>query len=226
MNLSYAPRIWNAHTAQDALAMIKERSYDLVIVMLRISDMNPLSFAEKIKEKYPRKPMILLAFDESEVKALGNIKNKFDNVFIWTGNSHVFAAIIKYVEDKKNVKRDIQIGDVRVILLIEDNVRYYSTFYPEIYKEVLFYTKELMSRSFNDAHRLIRMRARPKILLAKNYEQAKKYFNTYQQNIIGVLSDIRFPEKGKVGKSGLKLAKYIKSKEPYLPILLLSLPFF
>ena len=222
MNLSYAPRIWNAHTAQDALDMIKERSYDLVIVMLRISDMNPLSFAEKIKEKYPRKPMILLAFDESEVKALGNIKNKFDNVFIWTGNSHVFAAIIKYVEDKKNVKRDIQIGDVRVILLIEDNVRYYSTFYPEIYKEVLFYTKELMSRSFNDAHRLIRMRARPKILLAKNYEQAKKYFNTYQQNIIGVLSDIRFPERGKVGKSGLKLARYIKLKEPYLPILLLS----
>ena len=124
MNLSYAPRIWNAHTAQDALGMIKERSYDLVIVMLRISDMNPLSFAEKIKEKYPRKPMILLAFDESEVKALGNIKNKFDNVFIWTGNSHVFAAIIKYVEDKKNVKRDIQIGDVRVILLIEDNVTF------------------------------------------------------------------------------------------------------
>ena len=222
MNLSYAPRIWNAHTAQDALNMIKERSYDLVIVMLRISDMNPLSFAEKIKEKYPRKPMILLAFDESEVKALGNIKNKFDNVFIWTGNSHVFAAIIKYVEDKKNVRRDIQIGDVRVILLIEDNVRYYSTFYPEIYREVLFYTKELMSKSFNDAHRLIRMRARPKILLAKNYEQGKKYFDTYQQNIIGILSDIRFPKSGKVQKSGLKLAKYIKSKEPYLPVLLLS----
>ena len=222
MNLSYAPRIWNADTAQNALRMIKERPYDLVIVMLRISDMNPLSFAEKIKEKYPRKPMILLAFDESEVKALGNIKNRFDNVFIWTGSSHVFAAIIKYVEDKKNVKRDIQIGDVRVILLIEDNVRYYSTFYPEIYRQVLFYTKELMSKSFNDAHRLIRMRARPKILLAKNYEEGKKYFKTYQQNIIGVLSDIRFPKSGKVQKSGLKLAKYIKSKEPYLPILLLS----
>ena len=222
MNLSYAPRIWNAHTAQDALSLIKERPYDLVIVMLRISDMNPLSFAEKIHKKYPRKPMILLAFDESEVKALGNIKNKFDNVFIWTGNSHVFAAIIKYVEDKKNVKRDIQIGDVRVILLVEDNVRYYSTFYPEIYKQVLFHTKELMSKSFNDAHRLIRMRARPKILLAKNYEEAKKYFDTYQQNIIGVLSDIRFPKSNKIQESGLKLAQYIKSKEPYLPILLLS----
>ena len=223
MNLSYAPRIWNAHTAKQALSMIEERPYDLVIVMLRISDMNPLSFAEKIKHIYPRKPMVLLAFDESEVRVLGNnIKNIFDNVFIWTGNSHVFAAIIKYVEDKKNVKRDIQIGDVRVILLIEDNVRYYSTFYPEIYKQVLYHTKELMSKSLNDAHRLIRMRARPKILLAKNYEDAKKYFNTYQQNIIGVLSDIRFPKSGKQQKSGLKLAKYIKSKEPYLPILMLS----
>jgi len=222
MNLSYAPRIWNAHTAQEALNMIEKRSYDLVIVMLRISDMNPLSFAKKIKEKYPRKPMVLLAFDESEVKALGDIKNGFDNVFIWTGNSHVFAAIIKYVEDKKNVRRDIQIGDVRVILLIEDNVRYYSTFYPEIYKQVLYHTKELMSKSLNDAHRLIRMRARPKILLAKNYEDAKKYFNTYHQNIIGVLSDIRFPRSGKQQKSGIELAKYIKKKEPYLPILMLS----
>ena len=223
MNLSYAPRIWNAHTAKEALQMIEARPYDLVIVMLRISDMNPLSFAEKIKNIYPRKPMVLLAFDESEVKALGrNIKNTFDNVFIWTGNSHVFAAIIKYIEDKKNVKRDIQIGDVRVILLVEDNVRYYSNFYPEIYKEVLYHTKELMSKSLNDAHRLIRMRARPKILLAKNYEDAKKYFDTYKQNIIGVLSDIRFPKSGKQQKSGLKLAKYIKSKEPYLPILMLS----
>ena len=223
MNLSYAPRIWNAHTAKEALEMIEKRPYDLVIVMLRISDMNPLSFAEKIKYIYPRKPMVLLAFDESEVKALGdNLQNIFDNVFIWTGNSHVFAAIIKYVEDKKNVKRDIQIGDVRVILLVEDNVRYYSTFYPEIYKQVLYHTKELMSKSLNDAHRLIRMRARPKILLAKNYEDAKKYFNTYQQNIIGVLSDIRFPRSGKQQKSGLQLARYIKSKEPYLPILMLS----
>ena len=222
MNLSYAPRIWNANTAHRALEMIKERPYDLVIIMLRISDMNPLLFAEKIKKKYPRKPIILLAFDESEVKALGDIRKGFDNVFIWTGNSHVFAAIIKYVEDKKNVRRDIEIGDVRVILLVEDNVRYYSTFYPEIYKQVLYYTKELMRKSFNDAHRLIRMRARPKILLAKNYEDAKKYFNTYQKNIIGVLSDIRFPKSGKQQKSGLKLAQYIKAKEPYLPVLLLS----
>jgi len=222
LNLSYAPRIWSAHTAENALTMIKERSYDLVIIMLRISDMNPIKFAKKIKKQYPRKPIILLAFDESEIKALQGMNEEFDNIFIWTGDSHVFAAIIKYVEDKKNVKRDIQVGDVRVILLVEDNVRYYSTLYPEIYKELLYYTKELMSKSFNDSHRLIRMRARPKILLAKTYEEAKKYFNTYQRNIIGILSDIRFPESGKYGKSGIKLAKYIKSKEPYLPILMLS----
>ena len=222
LNLSYAPRIWNAHTAEGALTMIKERPYDLVIIMLRISDMNPIVFAKKIKEQYPRKPIILLAFDESEIKALQGMNKEFDNIFIWTGDSHVFAAIIKYVEDKKNVKRDIQVGDVRVILLIEDNIRYYSTLYPEIYRELLYHTKELMSKSFNDSHRLIRMRARPKILLAKNYEEGKKYFNTYQRNIIGVLSDIRFPKSGTYGKSGIKLAKYIKSKEPYLPILMLS----
>ena len=133
--------------------MIKERPYDLVIIMLRISDMNPIAFAKKIKEQYPRKPIILLAFDESEIKALHGMNKEFDNIFIWTGDSHVFAAIIKYVEDKKNVKRDIQVGDVRVILLIEDNIRYYSTLYPEIYRELLYHTKELMSKSFNDSHR-------------------------------------------------------------------------
>ena len=223
MNLSYAPRIWSAHTAKKALEMMNQRPFDLIIVMLRISDMSPISFAQQIKEKYPRKPMILLAFDESEVKSFkAKIDSVFDNVFIWTGNSNVFAAIIKYVEDRRNVKKDIESGDVRIIILIEDNVRYYSTFFPEIYREVLYYTKELMSKSLNDAHRLIRMRARPKILLAKNYEEAKKYFNNYQNHIIGVLSDIRFPKLGKIQKSGILFAKYVKSKEPYLPIMLLS----
>ena len=108
LNLSYAPRIWSAHTAENALTMIKERSYDLVIIMLRISDMNPIKFAKKIKKQYPRKPIILLAFDESEIKALQGMNEEFDNIFIWTGDSHVFAAIIKSLRCKPFISCDHQ----------------------------------------------------------------------------------------------------------------------
>ena len=107
MNLSYAPRLWNASSANDAIEMLDNRSFDLIIVMLRISDMNPITLSKKIKEKYPDKPIILLAFDESELEHIPeNYRNTIDNIFIWSGNSNVFPAIIKYVEDKENVYRD------------------------------------------------------------------------------------------------------------------------
>ena len=107
MNLSYAPRLWNASSASDAMDMLNNRSFDLVIIMLRISDMNPISLSKKIKKSYPDKPIILLAFDESELEHIPqNYNQTIDNIFIWSGNSNVFPAIIKYVEDKENVSRD------------------------------------------------------------------------------------------------------------------------
>ena len=111
MNLSYAPRLWNASSANDAIEMLDNRSFDLIIVMIRISDMNPITLSKKIKEKYPDKPIILLAFDESELEHIPeNYRNTIDNIFIWSGNSNVFPAIIKYVEDKENVYRDTKEG--------------------------------------------------------------------------------------------------------------------
>ena len=174
MNLSYAPRVWRANTAARAMEMLSKRSFDLVIVMLRISDMDPITFGTKVKELYRNKPVILLAFDESEIKQLPeNIDDVIDNVFVWTGNSSVFPAIIKYIEDKRNIKRDIRKGDVRAIIFIEDTPWYYSSILPVIYKETLYHTKNLIDKSLNDTQRLLHMRGRPKILLAKTYEQAE-----------------------------------------------------
>ena len=141
MNLSYAPRVWQANTASYAMDLLSRRSVDLVIVMMRISDMDIITFGTQVKEQYKNKPIILLAFDESEIKQLPEDRGQFmDNVFVWTGNSSVFPAIIKYIEDSKNVKRDTRKGDVRSIIYIEDTPRYYSSILPLIYKDCLLYT--------------------------------------------------------------------------------------
>ena len=222
MSLNYAPRVSRSSTAKSAFNKLIKRSFDMVIIMLRISDMDPIQFAEKIRKKYPKTPVFLLAFDESEIKQLPVYIDKIiDKIFLWTGDASVFPAIIKYYEDKKNIARDIAIGNVRTIILIEDTARYYSTLLPLLYKEIIFHTKKLMDKSLNDTQRLLHMRARPKILHAVNYEEAQKYFDKYQMNILGVISDVKFPNNDKLDSlAGIKFAKYIQSKEDSIPILL------
>ena len=119
-----------------------------------------------------------------------------NRIFIWSGDASVFPAIIKYIEDRKNVKQDIQNGDVRSILLIEDSPRMYSILLPLIYKEIMYQIKNLINRSLSQSQRLLHLRARPKIILTPNYETAQKFFKQYKNNMIGVISDIRFLKKG------------------------------
>jgi len=222
MNLNYAPRVTRVSTASQAMRSLEKRSYDLVIVMIRISDMDPLTLGQKIKKNYPKKPLILLAFDESEIRQLPrDMSGSIDSVFLWSGNANLFPAIIKHVEDKKNIKRDIQVGDVRVIILVEDNPRYYSTILPMMYKEIVFHAKTLLGSNFGNLDRTFYMRSRPKIMLAKDYEQGMRIFKKYQRNLIGVITDLRFPVRGSVDKNaGLKLAKKIREKEKSIPILI------
>ncbi len=222
MSLNYAPRVSRSSTAKSAFNKLEKRSFDIIIIMLRISDMDPIKFSVKLREKYPKKPVFLLAFDESEIQQLpDNIDTVIDKIFMWTGDASVFPAIIKYYEDKKNISRDIKIGNVRTIILIEDTARYYSSLLPLIYREIIYHTKKLMDKSLNDTQRLLHMRARPKILHAINYEEAKKYFNKYQMNILGIISDVRFPIKNKIDSlAGIKFATYVRSKEKAIPILL------
>ena len=222
MNLSYAPRLWNASTASDAMQMLDQRSFDLIIVMLRISDMNPIKLSKKIKKSYPEKPIILLVFDESELSQLpSNYSKTIDNIFIWSGNSSVFPAIIKYIEDKVNVERDTKVGDVRSIIVVEDTPRYYSSILPMLYKIIVYHTQQLIGESLDDTQKLLHLRKRPKILLAQNYEEAISYFNQYQDNLLGVISDIRFPKDNKKDlKAGIKFSEYVQSRDEGIPIIL------
>ncbi|NQU67007.1 MAG: histidine kinase [Candidatus Marinimicrobia bacterium] len=225
MNLTYAPRIWQTNTANQAMTMLTKHKIDLVIVMTRISDMDPITFIKNVKKSFPKKPVILLIFDESEIAAIPEsvFHTIIDKVFVWSGNASVFPAIIKYVEDKQNVSRDTKKGDVRSIIVVEDTPRYYSIILPMLYKIILYHTKKLMNESLNDSHRILHMRARPKILLAGTYEEAEKYYSQYKNNVLGIISDIRFPHHGKLDpRAGIDLVEHVRKIDPDIPIMLQS----
>ena len=225
MNFNYAPRVTRVSTGQDALEIITKKKFDLVIVMLRIEDKDPISLGRAIKTSYPKKPVVLLSFDESELKQLPNTisPNSIDRVFIWSGDAGVFPAIIKYVEDRKNANQDINNGDVRAILLIEDSPRVYSVLLPLIYKEIMYQIKNLVNRSLSQSQRLLHLRARPKILLTPNYETAQKFFKKYKNNMIGVISDVRFLKEGaKNSKAGIDFVKWARKIDVSIPFLLQS----
>ena len=225
MNFSNAPRVWQASTAADALTMLSRQDFDLIIVMMRIADMDPVLFCTKIKETYPKKPVILLAFDESEIKQLPEDfeKSAIDRVFIWSGNANVLLAIVKMFEDAMNIRRDIKKADVRCIILIEDSPRYYSLILPIIYKEISYQVKEMIDKSASDHERLLHMRGRPKILLATSYEEAERYFKRFRLSTLGIISDIRFSKKSKLDKNaGVKFARWARSIDPSIPIMLQS----
>jgi len=225
MNLSYAPRVWHAQTGAGAFEMLENRKIDLVIVLMRLSDVDPLSFGKSVRKQYKNLPVILLAFDESELLQFpekGLVKN-FDKIFIWSGNANVFPAIIKYIEDRKNIKRDYKIADIRNIIVVEDNPRHYSVILPLIYKIALKHARELIGQNLPDVEKLLAFRARPKIILASSYEEALDYYSTYRNNTLGIISDVRFPREGKLdSNAGLKLTSHVRSEDPALPIILLS----
>jgi CheY-like chemotaxis protein len=225
MNLSYAPRVWHAKNASTGLQMLSNRSFDLVIVMMRIADMDPITFGEKVKKSYPGKPIILLAFDESEITNLpqDRLEKTIEKVFIWTGNANVFPAIIKYIEDRMNLHRDYKIADIRAIVLVEDNPRFYSIILPLIYRIALKHARDLINKSLSDTDKLLLFRARPKIILASSYEEAVQYYDKYRHNILGFISDVRFPKGGHLDlHAGVKLVEYIRQKDSDMPVVLQS----
>ncbi|MBI71927.1 MAG: hypothetical protein CMG61_00460 [Candidatus Marinimicrobia bacterium] len=221
MNLSYAPRVWNVSSGKQALEMLSKRKFDLVIIMMRIVDINSIYLGSKIKSQFPKKPIILLAFDESEIKRIPREKlNMFDQVFIWFGDSNVFPALIKLIEDKKNISRDTRKADVRSILVVEDTPQHYSSLLPFLYREIIYHTKELINQSLNDTQKLLHMRARPKIILCTNYEEAIKFIKKYHLNLLGVISDMRFPINNKKEKfAGKNLIKEVRKFDKSIPFI-------
>ncbi len=226
LNLSNAPDITHVTTSKEALAFIESgKNFDLIITTMHIEDMYVVDFAKLIKAKIPKVPIILLAYDNLERKeiAMESASTLFERIFIWQGDYRLIIAIIKYVEDKLNIEKDIQVVGVQAIILVEDDVKFYSIYLPIIYSQVFEQSQQLISEGVNTTHRFLRMRARPKILLCTTYNEAWEYFKKYQRYILGVISDIHFKRNGKKDRqAGIRLAKEIKKVHEDIPILLQS----
>ncbi|MFC1720040.1 PEP/pyruvate-binding domain-containing protein [Pseudomonadota bacterium] len=222
--LSSAPAIKRVDSASSALEALRESKFELIIVLRTLTDIKPAEFSKKAKELCPGIPIVLMAFHHRELELVRDeVAKAFDNVFIWNGESKMLLTLIKLVEDKVNVAADTEQVGVRVIILVENSVRFYSSYLPLMYTEIMQQASALLRESLNSSTRRVRMRARPKILLAENFEDAVSLFCQYREYLLGVISDIRFPRQGKSDETaGLELARLIKSETADLPILLQS----
>jgi len=226
LNLTHAPELSRVSNGREAIELVKEeKRFDLIITTLHIEDMRSATFAKRIKEEGLDIPVVLLAFDNKELSdmLLHHEASCFDQIFIWQSDFRLLLAIVKVLEDRMNVDHDTHLVGVQSILVIEDNIRFYSAFLPDIYVETMKHTQRLISEGINLTHKKLRQRARPKILLCRNYEEAKSYYEQYQDTILGVLSDIDFPIQGKPdSEAGLKFMKEVKNVHPDIPFCLFS----
>ena len=226
LGLSHSPDLTRVSSGRDAINLAKdENRFDLIITTLHIEDMHAVNFARLAKQSGLNIPIVLLAHDNKELNLLLRSKDVtvFDKIFVWQGDFRIIIAIIKYLEDRMNVEHDTKIVGVQTVIVIEDNVRYYSSFLPLIYTEMLKQSRRLISEGINLTHKFLRMRARPKILLCSNYEEAWESYVRYKEYILGIISDIDFPHEGvQDPKAGIKFTANVKKEHQDIPILLLS----
>lgn len=227
LNLSSAPRITGVSTPEEALEKMQEKHFDMVIVMMGVDKTTPIQLSRIIKQIYLNIPIFLLLNNNSDIGLFedGSKNLKYiDKVFVWNGDSNVFLAMVKFIEDRMNVETDINIGMVRVILLVEDSARYYSRYMPILYSIVIEQTRQLIEEIHTDeTHKLLKMRVRPKILLASNYNEAITLFEQYRENLLCLISDVKFEKDGKLdSRAGLNLVGYVRDQMPDLPVVLQS----
>ncbi len=225
LNLSLPPRVIRTSSANEALTLLGEKEFDMVITMPHLDEMDPFSLGLKIKEINKDLPVILLTHSFQGISPLLESKDcsGIDDIFIWSGNSDLLLALVKNAEDRLNIERDTRKAKVRVLILVEDNPVYRSSFLPLIYKEVVKQTQKVLGEGLNEEHRLLKMRARPKILLAENYEEAMAFYEKYSEFLFGIISDTRFPKNGKMqADAGVDFLSRVKKDIPDIPLLLMS----
>jgi len=227
LNLRYPPVFIQAHSAREVLKILQEEHIDLIISMLNVGEIDTFRLAKMIKQRYPLIPIVVLTPFSREVsmRLQKEDLSAIDYVFCWLGNADLLLAIIKLIEDKMNADHDILQVGVQAIIIVEDSVRYYSSFLPNIYKIIYRQARMFMTEALNEHHRMLRMRGRPKILLATTYDEAIEIYNKYKSNVLGVISDISYKVNNKrdhVTKAGLQLCKQIKAEDSNIPFLLQS----
>lgn len=225
LGLRYPPTFTQVSTSEEATAVLKTTNIDLVICMPGNADNDAFSVAREIKGKFPKIHCVVLTpFSHGITRRIQNEDlSIFDYVFCWLGDTNLILSIIKLIEDKMNVEHDIKEGGVQMILLVEDSIRFYSSILPNLYSYVLKQSQNFATEALNRHLATLRMRGRPKVLLARTYEEAWQLYEKYKDNCLGVLSDVRFPYNGeKDPEAGLKLLRAIREEDEYLPLIMES----
>ena len=225
LSLPAPPRFTHAPTGEEAIRMLKERRFDLVLTMTRMADMDVNAFGRRVKKLRPGRPVVLLALDRKELYDLRGVidTQAIDGAFLWSGDSKILLAIIKYIEDRENLEMDIQHGHLKVIIVLEDSPYYYSLFLSLLYKELTQQALALYAEGANEILRQMAMKSRPKVLLATTFEEGVELFERYQENLLAIISDMGLP-RGDMHdhQAGLDFVRMARKYDPDLPVLLQS----
>ena len=224
LNLQHIPGITHVSSCAEALDLASSNpQFNLIVTNLAVGDMDAAQLAREVSRAGLDVPVVVLAYDYREIKNFiaRNPVTDIERIFLWQGNARVLIAIVKYIEDKRNVLHDTRAMGVPVLLVVEDNIRYYSAFLPVIYTEIIKQSRRVIQEGINVAHKLVRMQARPKILLSSNYENAAQLVQQYRDYIFALVSDVEFPWEGKLNpEAGFELARMVKSLAPDVPVVL------
>lgn len=231
LNMSNPPSFTRVSSTSEALALLAgDDSFDFILTMYNVGEPDVFTFARTIKRHHPNRPVALLTSFSKDIyrRIEEQDRSGLDYIFCWHGNTDLIIAIIKLIEDHMNAPEDILQGGVQAILLVEDSIRFYSTYLPELYKLILLQNTEFLKDAFNEQQQVLRKRARPKILLATSYEEATELYDRYKKNLLGVISDVGFvlhrhdPPQSEKLDAGIDLCRRIKADNPLMPVLLQS----
>ena len=225
LGLRYPPTFTQVSTMVEASEVLSTTSIDLVICMPGNADNDAFTVARAVKREFPDIPCVVLTpFSHGITQRIMNEDlSIFEYVFCWLGNTNLILSIIKLIEDKMNLEHDIDEAGVQMILLVEDSIRFYSSILPNLYSYILTQSQSFATEALNSHTATLRMRGRPKVVLARTYEEAMDYFVRFPENILGVISDCRFPKGGvKDSEAGLKLLSEFHRRAPFLPLIMES----
>src|SRR5574344_40899 len=225
LNLRYPPRFTLVSDNEKALELLHSRQFDLLILMPNSENSDTFETAKDIKKDFPEIPIVVLTpFSYAvSIRLASEDLSAIDYVFSWLGNTDLLLAIIKLLEDLMNVDDDVASVGVQIILLVEDSIRFYSSFLPLIYKFVFSQSRSFMTEALNEHEQMLRMRGRPKVMLARSYVEALQIYNKYQSNILGIISDVSFSDDGVKNKlAGIDFCRKVREKDAFLPIILQS----
>ncbi len=228
LNLTSVPRITGVSSFEEAFEKLYSKHYDLVIIMVGMDKKMPVTISRQIKEEFNYIPIFLLLNNNTDISTFEQIKKSeynIDNFFVWNGDSRIFFTMVKLLEDSVNLANDTKIGLSRIILLIEDSSKYYSRYLPLLYRSVMEQTRRIIEdvSTADELYKVLRLRVRPKIILASNFEEAKTIFDEYNEYLLSVISDVKFYKNDTLTEdAGFQFAAYVKQKNPDLPVVIQS----